>query len=352
MPGLVALLLFAPARAARWNWSGTITLDNHSLLGDVDAVDPASVKTGSVVEGSVKTTVDVNDQLSISSRVCTSCHGIAVGQASAEIAFHPQLNLEAGRINVPFGDFTLRHDPANDAFLSKPLPYAMGHMLRFQRSEFNLGVLPMPYVDQGASLSGDVWIRDALQVWYAVYAVNGFRSESPRDFNFKSQIDGFEDNNNSPSWGTRLSLAQGEVAFGGSYLRGTYDVDSEYFYDVWGFDGSARVLGVQLRAEYLVRGTEVLDDETTRVLRKKGFFAQAEVPVRRQVDLVARVDGLLRQGSILGTDNDTSSAIVRGTVGWNWKPTIDYAFRVQYEHWRFTDFPDADGLHVGAVVSY
>ena len=81
-----------------------------------------------------------------------------------------------------------RHDPASDAFLSKPLPYAMGHMLRYQVDRFNLGVIPMPYVDNGASVFGDVWIRDALQIWYAAYAVNGFTSGTPRDFTFKNLL--------------------------------------------------------------------------------------------------------------------------------------------------------------------
>jgi hypothetical protein len=348
------LLTASPADAARWNWSGSITLDHTNILDDPAEGEDVLGYAGSLVEWSLKATVDVSDRLSFNGRICTSCHGITVDQAYAEIRLHRRLSAEAGRINVPFGDFYLRHDPANDAFLSKPLPYAMGHMIRYQSTQFNLGVLPMPYVDHGASLFGDVWIRDQLQIWYAVYGVNGFQSSSPRDFTFKNQVAdaGVIDNNDSPSWGGRLALAQGPFALGGSYLRGTYDPDGDYDYDAWGIDGSVYVRGIQLRGEYLHRGTDVLDDDRLNIVHKDGFYAQVEAPVGRYLDLVGRFDGLLREGVPLGTNNDESSAIVRFTVGANVKPTIDYAFRLQYERWRFTDFAEVDVLHLGAVITY
>jgi hypothetical protein len=88
------------------------------------------------------------------------------------------------------------------------------------------------------------------------------------------------------------------------------------------------------------------------VLQKQGFFAQLEAPLDPRLTLVARFDGLLREGPALGTDNDATSGILRWTGGINFAPAVDYAFRVQFEHWRFTDFEDVNVLHVGTVVSY
>jgi hypothetical protein len=283
-----------------------------------------------------------------------ACHGITVDQAYGEIRINSLVNIEAGRINVPFGDFYLRHDPANDAFLSKPLPYAMGHMLRFQSDRFNLGVIPIPYVDHGASIFGDVWIRDTVQIWYSGYAVNGFRSSVPRDFAFKSQLGdaGFSDNNDDVAWGGRLALAGGPFTAGTSYLRGEYDPDSKYAYEIWGVDASAYWRGLQLRAEYAERDTKVSENDVRDTLYKKGFYVQLEAPAGQYLALVGRFDGLLREGPSLGTDNDESSGVVRFTAGVNVIPTIHYALRVQYQHWRFTDFDDSDVLHVGVVATY
>lgn len=350
---VAAVVLSSAADAARWNWSGSVAV-SHKRIFDPPEDETDLAKVGVIVEPSVKATVDVSDRITFQGRVCMACHGITVDQAYGEFRVNPLLNIEAGRINVPFGDFYLRQDPANGKFLSKPLPYAMGHMLRFQSDRFNLGVLPIPYVDQGASVFGDLWIRDALQVWYSVYGVNGFRSTLPRDFAFKSQLGdvGFSDNNNALAWGARIALAQGPVTAGASYLRGAYDPDEEFDYRVWGVDGSIYWRGLQLRGEYLERDTDVLESEVRDRLLKKGFYVQLEAPAGRYLELVGRVDGLLREGPPLGTDNDESSGIVRLSAGVNVIPAIHYAVRIQYQHWRFTDFVDSDVLHLGVVASY
>lgn len=351
----LALLTAAagPAPAARWAWSGTASLQYRDLR-EVPDEDPLD-KMGATVEWSLKAHVDVSERVSVSARLCSACHGITVNHAFAGIRLAGPLTLDAGRIEVPFGDFWQRHDPASDAFLSKPLPYAMGHMLRYQADRFNLGVLPVPYVDEGATLSGDWWYRDALQVWYAVYAVNGLQSGAPRDFTFKNQLGdgGWSDNNDEPSWGGRLSLGYGAFTAGASVLRGTYDPESDFDYTVWGLDGSAWLRGVQFRGEYVARENHVLDADGARtLLRKKGFVVQAESPSVRHVSVVGRLDGLLRQGPPLGTVNDESSGLVRWTAGVNVAPSMDWAMRLQFEHWRFTDFMESDVVRVGIVTSY
>ncbi|MFN8177695.1 MAG: porin [bacterium] len=349
---LLAALLAPAARAARWNWSGTATLDYKNLPG-AEAQD--LTKAGAVLEWSLKSTVDVSEKLSVTGRLCSACHGLTINNAYAEVHLAPLANFDAGRLEVPFGDYYQRHDPANDAFLSTPLPYAMGQMLRYQADRFNLGVLPMPYVDEGAVLFGDHWIHDTLQIWYALYGVNGFQSSVARDFTFKNQLSdgGFSDNNDDLAWGGRLSLGKGPLTAGASYLRGVYDPAGQYDYDVWGVDASVFVRGVQLRGEYLVRGADVVaDDGSVGILRKKGFYLQAESPTVRKISLVARLDGLLREGPSLGTDNDESSGIVRLTGGFSVTPSPEYSLRFQFEHWRFTDFDETNVLHFGVVTTY
>lgn len=352
---LLALLLVLPpqARAGRWDWSGSIGFDYVNLVG---ADNPQRIaNAGMLIEWAQKVTVDVSDRLAVNAKVCTSCHGFAVDQAYAEIRLHRLANIEAGRINVPFGDYYLRHDPANDVHPSKPLPYAMGGMLRFRNDQFNLSVIPMPYSDQGASLFGDIWIHDATQIWYSIYLVNGFRAPTPRDFSFQAQTDNSglgSDNNGSLSWGGRVSFARKAVSFGGSYLKGTYDPASRFEYAAWGVDLALEAAGITLRSEYLQRDTDVLAAEELGRLRKRGFYVQVEIPVERRVGIVGLFDGLLREGPSLGTEIDAQSGIVRWSLGLNISPAIQYTFRLAYDHWRFTDFEDTDVWHAGVVVAY
>ena len=349
----LALATAAPCgAAARWTWSGSGVVDFKQIYRAPDASTLG--KHGAIVEWAIKPNVEISEKVSATARVCTSCHGITIDQAYVEVRLKREVNLEAGRINVPFGDYYLRHDPASDALLSKPLPFEMGHMLRYQPTQFNLGVLPMPYVDSGASLFGDVWIGNELQIWYGAYAANGFRSQTARDFTFTDQVStaGFEDNNDRLSWGGRLALARGSYTAGGSYMRGAYDPAGAFDYDIWGVDGSARIAGFQLRAEYLERDTEVSDAAAVRTLTKKGFYGQIESPAWRRLSAAWRIDGLLREGPSLGTDNDESSGILRWALCASFSPALEYSIRAQYEHWRFTDFADADVVHVGLVVTF
>ena len=348
---VLVVAMASSAEAARWNWSGAITIDQQRVL-DPPAGAPLG-KEGTTVEASVKATVDLSEQVTATVRACTACHGLTVHQAFAEVRLAAPLNVQAGRIDVPFGEYHQRADPAIDRSLSKPLPFAMGHMLRYQSDRFNLGVLPMPFVDTGVSIFGDVWIRDTFQIWYAAYGVNGFQSGAPRDFAFKNQLGdgGFSDNNNDVSWGGRLALAQGPVSAGASFLRGRYDPDATADYSVWGLDASLWLRGVQLRGEYAAREADVLEGNVTSLLRKKGFYGQVEVPAGR-VTFLGRFDGLLRQGIPLGTENDASSGVVRWTGGVAFAPTVQYSVRMQYERWRFTDFVDSDVIHVGLVAAY
>jgi hypothetical protein len=352
---LAAVLLLAratPANAARWTWSGSGVVDFKQIYRAPDASTLG--KHGAIVEWAIKPNVEVSDKVSMTARVCTSCHGITIDQAYVELRLRREVNLQAGRINVPFGDYYQRHDPASDALLSKPLPFEMGHMLRYQATQFNLGVLPMPYVDSGALLFGDVWIGEKTQIWYGVFGANGFRSQNAQDFTFMDQVStaGFEDNNDRLSWGGRVALARGDATLGGSWLQGQYDPAAAYDYRAWGVDGSARLRGFQLRAEYLERDTEVLDAGALRTLEKKGFYGQIETPAWKKLSAAWRIDGLLREGPSLGTDNDESSGILRWSLCASFAPALEYAFRAQYEHWRFTDFADADVVHVGLVVTY
>jgi hypothetical protein len=140
------------------------------------------------VEAAYKISADINEHLSVNIKSCIGCHGVELDQAYGSAYINDYLNIDAGRINVPFGSFNESHDPANYKMATKPLPYMMGHMVR--QDEFNLGVVPMPFVDNGISVYGTVWPADRLSIFYVAYVINGFHSFSNHDLNWSAKWTG------------------------------------------------------------------------------------------------------------------------------------------------------------------
>ena len=157
-----------------------------------------------------------------------------------------------------FGDFPLRHDPANHRTSDKPLPYDMGRMLRMR--EYNMGVLPSPYVDQGAEINGTHWFGEVVQLDYAAYVVGGLRADQDdADLDWiQSRSTYYVDNNSEPAVGGRIAMTldvSDAVMFtlGGSGMAGHADPKREQEYAIVGVDLYARLDVIDLRAEYLIR---------------------------------------------------------------------------------------------------
>jgi len=102
-----------------------------------------------------------------------------------DLRISDELSFRVGRFTPQFGAFPIRHDPANHRTSDKPLPYDMGRMLR--TTDWNMGILPSPWVDNGVELSGAHFFSDAVQIDYAAYAVGGPRAaNNPIDFEYKA----------------------------------------------------------------------------------------------------------------------------------------------------------------------
>src|SRR5262245_5853438 len=199
---LAALAVAAPAARAddarTRTFAGSVQLDYLA----VPTEDPARRFTldGATIELSLKLSVDLSTRTSASVKVCFACHGFEAGMAYIEMRAADELHIRVGRMTPTFGSFPQRHDPANHRTSDKPLPYDMGRMLRIQ--EFNEGVLPAPWVDNGIELNGTHFFGKNLQTDYAIYAISGPRAGAdPVDFDFKMSRSGeayYIDNNSRP----------------------------------------------------------------------------------------------------------------------------------------------------------
>jgi hypothetical protein len=302
-----------------------------------------------------------------------------VGMAFFDLRMADELNLRVGRFTPAFGEFPLRHDPANHRTSDKPLPYDMGRMLR--RSDWNEGVLPAPWVDNGVELLGTRFVGGG-RVDYAAYLLSGPKGTADAaDFDFIASRDPnqyYVDNNSEPVVGARLSGtadldSDGHgITFGASFMTGRYDPDRHLAFLIAGADLVANLEGVVLRAEYLARRTDMSvgadpamrwkfgpgsDGKYDDHFFKHGFYAEAEVPIGR-VDAFARFDGLLRFGNVLAGAGmpsnalSSSSRVLRYTAGAAIRIIENVRLKTSVEYYQFNDLPSDLALHLAVATPF
>jgi hypothetical protein len=362
----VAVAPAAHAGELERNFAGSIQLDYMAVpsvsVGRKIALDAATV------EVSLKVTQDFGDNVSASIKLCVACHGIEAGMAFFDLRVADELNFRVGRFTPQFGSFPVRHDPANHRTADKPLPYDMGRMLR--PAEWNLGVMPSPWVDNGVELSGAHYFTDDIRLDYAAYAVGGPRGGGDAsDFDYRLSRSGdafYVDNNSRPSLGIHaaLNVVQGKATITGglSAMAGTYDPDNKLHYQVAGAHLVLQLSRVFVRAEYLFRRTEMAlgADPAARFkygpgkngrfdpyFLKQGFYGELELPAGDRVDAILRWDGLRRQGNVLRTSELRSdSAVLRYTAGASVRIRGATRIKLTGELYDFSDFSDEVAIHL------
>ncbi len=372
----IALVAAGPAAwAVERNFAGSAQLDYH-LVPEQKSTQRRSTFDGFTSEVALKVAVDVSERLSANVKACHGCHGFELPMAYFDYRVADELNVRAGRFSPSFGAFNLRHDPANHATSSKPLPYDMGRMLR--KDEWNLGVLPSPFPDNGVEVDGTHWFGQTAQLDYAVYAVSGFKAaDGATDLDWTqsySRSAYVADNNGRPAIGGRLAFTvrTGETAdltVGGSGMHGTYDPENRFSYTIAGADLSARFGGTSLRLEYLMREQSFAVDPAVPYqrppdpsgrerFRKHGYYLELEHPVSEALTLVARADGLYRTGNLpVGSPLAPTSAVYRYTAAATVALQPGFRLKVSVELWAFgDDLPAHHDLqptfHLGVVGGF
>jgi hypothetical protein len=374
---VVAVLASARASAIERNFAGSAQLDYYLVPAEPSSPNLArSTYDGFTSEVALKLAVDVSDHLSANVKVCHGCHGFELPMAYFDYRVRDELNFRIGRFSPSFGAFNVRHDPANHATSSKPLPYDMGRMLRM--NAWNEGVIPSPFPDNGIEIGGTHWFGDRLQMDYAAYAVSGFKADEGQiDLEWShsiSQNAPLVDNNGRPAVGARwvFTLRLGEdndLTGGASIMYGTYDPANRVAYTIAGGDLAARIGRTQLRFEYLVRRQGFEDDGTLtfkipvapgsfQVFDKHGAYLEVERAMTDALTLVARLDGLYRVGNVpVDSSLGTRSAIFRYTGGATLAVIPGWRVKASAELWAFSNDPPIHeqlelALHLALVGTF
>ncbi len=353
----------------RRNFAGSIQLDYMAIptekTGRQIALD------GATAEASLKVAIDFNGRISANVKMCVACHGVEVGMAYFDLRVADELNFRVGRFTPAFGEFPVRHDPANHRTSDKPLPYDMGRMLRI--NDYNEGVLPSPWVDNGIELNGTHFFGDSLQLDYAAYAIGGPRAGAdPVDFDFKMSRSGesyYVDNNSRPVLGGQIvaSIVTPKLTWsaGVSMMRGTYDPEHKLRFSIIGAHMVLRAKDVFLRLEYLTRRTKMslgedpmerfkygpgANGEFDPYMVKDGGYAELEIPITSRLTVLAREDALRRRGNVVKNSGLRSdSVILRHTAGVAVGLWSALRLKVSYEYYDFSDFENESVIHLGVV---
>jgi hypothetical protein len=325
---------------------GSASIDYRYISGDNPPTNPSVLGiTGLGLEVAAKAVIDIGHGVSFTVKACGGCHGLELDQAYGEVMVRDAFNVRAGRINVPFGEFNTRHDPANFTTPSKPLPYAMGDMLFYTPRGFNLGIVPAPYVDNGLEVFGTFALGDSAQLDYSLWIAKGLSGTNDFDFAASRR---YLDNNRTPAGGIRLVLSGADWAVGVSGSTGTYDDGDKLFYQMGGVELYFRAGPVKFRAEGLARRTD-LDPNAAGYpftlidtwFLKVGWYAQVDIEAGSRLTLVLRSDGLHRFGMPLpASDLDSTSAgMQRQTAGLLFRISGNFALKLDYELWTFIGTP-------------
>jgi hypothetical protein len=356
-----AVLAFAAPRASFGldrNFAGSGQLDYHYVPQPPEGVRRTTFG-GFTAEVALKLAVDLSDQVSANVKVCYGCHGFELGMAYFDLRLADEFNVRVGRFSPTFGAFTLRHDPANQYLSDKPLIYDMGRMLRSR--EWNQGVLPSPFPDNGIELNGTHWFGSTLQLDYAVWAVSGFKADDGAfDLDFQqSRVAYYVDDNDEPTVGGRIGAtfrlsSSSDLTWGMSGQYGHFDPSRKLSYSIIGSDLSLRIGRTDLRFEYLLRRQQ-FDVENAAALRydvvgprgdvflKQGAYAELSVPVTAGVALVARADAMYRVGNLpLLSPLSIRSAVTRYTLGTMFGLSAGLRAKLSGEVWDFSD-TDVEG---------
>jgi hypothetical protein len=374
-----ALAVTAAAAVARAEGHRTIagSLQLDYLMVPTNWDIRGNTLDGLTTELSLKMSIDFTASASASVKLCFACHGFEAAAAFVDLRASDGLTVRIGRLTPEFGSFPQRGDPANHRTNDKPLPYDMGRMLRV--TDWNAGVLPAPWVDNGVELMGTRFVSGG-RIDYAAYILSGPKSATgeaePADFTLAESRDPskyYVDNNSEPVIGARLAGTADldsdghTLTLGASVMAGHYDPARQLAFWILGGDAVANLSGLVLRAEYLVRNTDVAigadpaarwkegPDAGGRYLdhfTKHGFYLEAEVPVGR-VDAFARFDGLLRFGNVVKASVLTPRAsVLRYTAGAALRLSDNLRLKASAELYQFDDLADELALQFGVATPF
>ena len=260
--------------------------------------------------------------------------------AAVDFDIADALSFRAGVILSPLGRFNLAHDSPANELTDRPL--VATRLLGVALSEPGMGVFGAWYPSPSA------------RVTYEVYAVNGFNDGVLVGDEGGTRIPAgkgaIEDNNTTPSVVGRVAYSPGEkLELGVSGHHGPYNVSTVEGLEVdegrdltlFVVDGEAHIGRVTLRGEYAQAEVDVPTGFVGLFAEsQRGYYAEAVLPFG--AGWLASIPessfaAVARYGRVDFNSDVEGDAIGRLTLGANFRPHPDTAFKLDYQRTRERD---------------
>ena len=265
---------------------------------------------------------------------------IAVEFASIDFEIHPALVYRGGILLSPLGRFNLTHDSPLNEFTD--------------RSLVSTQIIPSALSEVGMGFYGAFYPSASSRLTYELYAVNGFHDgviTAGPGTRIREGRGGFEeDNNPAPSFVGRAAFSpRADAEFGVSVHTGPYNrykveqffVDEKRNLTIAAFDWEFSLFDFEFEGEYARASINI--PPSLRGLfaeRQQGIYAQSGY--RFGEGLI----GALQSSSMMFAlryefvdfDMDVGGdAHQRFSVGYNFRPTSDTVFKLDYHHdWEWS----------------
>lgn len=347
----------------RWTVQGTFFTDVSMVEADKHERDPIP-EEGFIGEYSLGATYHADKSLTVTVRACVGCHSFELQNAYVDWELNSSWTFRAGRMPVPFGGFSRRTSPSHVESSTKPLPYIMGGMVR--QDQFNMGIVPAPFIDNGAGVTGTMWLTKSSKLSLEMAVVRGLKGFSP-DIDFEVSRE-FQDINGEPSVAARALLTTDSFTTGASVAWGRYDADGSLDYLMGSLELSVRFGDWSLRLEGIIRETDYFTPDAfspTRDLetsRRSAYIVQLDGPVTEGLrafvlhdylkveDVFLGPAGPIAMPSVLTTDDSNTIFRVSGGVVYSLRAGLQVKGSVEY--WDPSDFEKAIVLHIGVVAEF
>lgn len=347
----------------RWTVQGVFSTDLSAVEADKHERNPIP-QEGITGEFSLGATYHADQRLSVTVRACVGCHSFELQSAYVDWEVNDTWSFRAGRIPVPFGGFTRRTSPAQVESGTRPLPYIMGGMVR--QEPFNLGIVPAPFIDNGAAVTGTFWVAPSAKLTVETALVRGLKGFSP-DIDFEITRD-YEDINGEPAVAARILITADPVTAGGSFTWGRYDQASDLDYLMASVELQVRFGSWSLRVEGVMRETDFFTPDAfspvreLETSRRSAYILQVDGPIAegwrvfllhdylRVEDIFLSPGGPVTAPSALTTDD--SNAITRIAGGAVYSVRAGLQLKGSVEFWDPSDFEQAVVFHLGVVAEY
>jgi hypothetical protein len=336
-----------------WRVGGSLALTHGAMITPTDA-RRSMPDEGFVGEFALSARVAHRESgVSATVRTCWGCHDLALEEASFQWQPWDFMTVRAGRLSVNAGGAATRHDFAGRRTITKPLTRIMGNMPR--QREFNHGVLPMPYVDNGVSVGAGHYFG-RFGIHGEAMVLKGLQGFGP-DIDFIASRR-FRNNNREPALAARMTFDAPHVSTTVFYTWGKYDADARRSYHIASADTRIRAGPLTIEAEFAARQTEFTDPDGDKDdFLKYGWWARGTWQVIEPLYLVGAVDAMYVRGIFLSNNGpttnealavaDDNNRVVRYTVGAGFTLPGGVMLRATGEYWDFSDFSDAWVIQAG-----